>query len=50
VNRTGDNRLMPGQSYRWDVAVSPNAFPPIFLLSQWRLRMRVVVAETHAFD
>jgi hypothetical protein len=34
VDQTGVNLLVPGQEYRWGVAVLPNAFPPVFLLSQ----------------
>jgi hypothetical protein len=36
VDRTGENRLMSGQDYSRDVAAPPNAFPPLFLLSQQR--------------
>jgi hypothetical protein len=36
VDRTGENRLAPCQDCRWGVAVPPNAFLLMFLLSQWR--------------
>jgi hypothetical protein len=36
VDRTGQDRLAPGQKYRRCVAVPPNAFASMFLLSQWR--------------
>jgi hypothetical protein len=33
--QTGENYMVPGQDYRWGVEVLPDAFPPMFLLSQW---------------
>jgi hypothetical protein len=28
--------MVPGQNYSWGIAVPPNAFPAMLLLSQWR--------------
>jgi hypothetical protein len=36
VDLTGENHLEPGQDYRQSVALPPNAFPPMYLLSQQR--------------
>jgi hypothetical protein len=34
MDETGKNCLVPGQEYKQGVAVPPNAFPPMLLLSQ----------------
>jgi len=36
VNLTDEDRLATGQDNRRDVAVPPNAFPPLYLLLQQR--------------
>jgi len=51
VDRTGENRLAPGQDYRQGVAVPPDAFPAMFLLCHsGGVRTRIVVEETRRFD
>jgi len=50
VDPTGENRLVPGQDYRRNVAVPPNAFPPVFCCHNGGVRTRVVMEETDASD
>jgi len=46
LSQTGENPLEPCQNYRQRVAVPPNEFPPMFLLSQ----LRYADARCHGGD
>jgi len=50
VDRTGENRLAPGQDYRQGVAVPPSAFLQGSRCHSGEVWTRVVVEDREAFD